>query len=105
MINLNSLILEGKVSGEPSILEEEKGKVLRFTVKSERSYKEENGEEVKEISSFICEAFGTMADEKIVRLIQNERGIRIVGRLKQYTDCEIPYVCIVCEHIEFKLNK
>ena len=99
MNSLNSLILEGKLL-EPTIIENDGEKVLRFFIEVERFYRKAN-EDVRETSRFICEGFGVFTEEKFMRNMIQDRGIRIVGRLKQYKT-EVPYTCIVCEHIEFK---
>ena len=100
MNSLNSLILEGKII-EPTIIENEGEKVLRFFIETERFYVNKDNERVQETSRFICEGFGVFTEEKFMRNMIQDRGIRIVGRLKQYKT-EVPYTCVVCEHIEFK---
>jgi single-stranded DNA-binding protein len=99
---LNSLILEGWVADEPSIVLVGNRQVLRFTVKTERLAVTEEGERVKEESHFPCEAYGVFTEEKFKKWFTDGQGIRLVGRLKQTVDSN---VCIVCEHIEWKLGK
>ena len=77
MNNLNSLILEGVVIGEPH--KSEASDVLNFTVGSERYYKNRAGEDVTETSHFKVVAFGRMCDIPV----KEGSGVRIVGRLKQ----------------------
>ena len=101
MNSLNSLILEGKIHLEPTIIEMDGNKVLRFQIETERFSMNKEGERVHEVSRFICEAYGVMTEEKFTKNMVQDRGICIVGRLKQYAT-EVPYTCIVCEHIEFK---
>ena len=101
MNNLNSLILEGVVIGEPH--KSEASDVLNFTVGSERYYKNRAGEDVTETSHFKVVAFGRMCDIPV----KEDSGVRIVGRLKQnkWTDSEgasHSEVQIVAEHIEIK---
>ena len=100
MNSLNSLILEGKLL-EPDVIEMDGKKVLRFFIETERFYRNADGEDVRETSRFICEGFGVFTEEKFMKNMIQDRGIRIVGRLKQYKT-EVPYTCVVCEHIEFK---
>ena len=102
--NLNSLILEGVVSGEPHLVKT--SDVLNFTVETTRFYKNEAGECVTETSQFKVVAFGSMC--KIP--LKEGSGVRIVGRLKQnkWTDSEgasHSEVQIVAEHIEIKKTK
>ena len=101
MNNLNSLILEGVVIGEPH--KSEASDVLNFTVGSERYYKNRAGEYVTETSHFKVVAFGCMCN----RPVKEGSGVRVVGRLKQnkWTDSEgasHSEVQIVAEHIEIK---
>ena len=104
MNNLNSLILEGVVIGEPH--KSEASDVLNFTVGSERYYKNRAGEDVTETSHFKVVAFGRMCDIPV----KEGSGVRIVGRLKQniWTDSDgmkHSEVQIVAEHIEIKKNE
>ena len=101
MNNLNSLILEGVVSGEPH--KSEASDVLNFTVGSERYYKNRAGEDVEEKSQFKVVVYGRMCKLSL----KDGVGVRIVGRLKQnkWTDSEgasHSEVQIVAEHIEIK---
>ena len=100
MNSLNSLILEGKLVN-PEVIEMDGNKVLRFFIETERWYLDKDNQRVLETSRFICEGFGVMTEEKFMKNMIQDRGIRIVGRLKQYKT-EVPYTCVVCEHIEFK---
>ena len=99
MNSLNSLILEGKIL-EPTVIEMDGNKVLRFFIEVERYYRKAN-EDVRKTSRFICEGYGVFTEAKFMKNMIQDRGIRIVGRLKQYKT-EVPYTCVVCEHIEFK---
>ena len=104
MNNLNSLILEGVVIGEPH--KSEASDVLNFTVGSERYYKNRAGEYVTETSHFKVVAFGRMCDIPV----KEGSGVRVVGRLKQniWTDSDgmkHSEVQIVAEHIEIKKNE
>ena len=100
---LNSLILEGVVSGEPHLNETSTTSVLNFTIEHTRYYKNKEGEDVTETSHFKVVAFGRMCDIPV----KEGGGVRIVGRLKQnkWTDSEgasHSEVQIVAEHIEIK---
>lgn len=102
--NLNSLILEGVVSGEPHLVET--SDVLNFTVETTRYYKNRAGEDVEEKSQFKVVVYGRMCKLPL----KDGVGIRIVGRLKQnkWTDFEgasHSEVQIVAEHIEIRKTK
>lgn len=102
--NLNSLILEGVVSGEPHFVET--SDVLNFTVEVTRYYKNRAGEDVGEKSLFKVIAFGAMS-----RLpLKDGMSVRLVGRLKQntWTDkdgASHSEVQVIAEHIEMRAKK
>ena len=100
---INSLILEGVVSGETHLNETSTTSVLNFTIEHTRYYKNKLGEDVTETSHFKVVAFGRMCDIPV----KEGSGVRVVGRLKQnkWTDSEgasHSEVQIVAEHIEIK---
>ena len=104
MNNLNSLIVEGVVIGEPH--KSEASDVLNFTVGSERYYKNKAGEDVEEKSQFKVVVYGRMCKLPL----KDGVGVRIVGRLKQnkWTDSDgvsHSEAQIVAEHIEIKKTK
>lgn len=103
---LNSLIIEGTVE------EVRKSAVINtvsMTVKSIRNYKGSDGNVLDEISYFDIECYGNLADA-CEKLAKKDRGVRIVGRLKQkrWTD-DSGKICskivVIAEHIEFKPMK
>lgn len=100
MNNLNSLILEGVVSGEPHKVEA--SEVLNFTIGVERYYRNRANEDVTETSLFKVVAFGSMSRLPLKAGI----GVRVVGRLKQNTWEENGVthseVQVVAEHIEIR---
>ena len=101
---INSLIIEGVVSGEPHLVE--KSDVLNFTVETTRYYKNRAGEDVEEKSQFKVVVYGRMCNLPL----KDGVGVRIVGRLKQniWTDSDgmkHSEVQIVAEHIEIKKTK
>jgi single-strand DNA-binding protein len=104
MNNLNSLILEGVVVGEPHKVEA--SEVLSFSVGVERYYKNRAGEDVTETSQFKVIAFGAMSKLPL----KDGMGVRLVGRLKQnkWTDSDgvsHSEVQVVAEHIEVRKSK
>ena len=99
--NLNSLILEGVVSGEPHLVKT--SDVLNFTVETTRYYKNRAGEDVEEKSQFKVVVYGRMCKLPL----KDGVVIRLVGRLKQnkWNDSDgVPHseVQIVAEHIDIK---
>ena len=103
---INSLILEGVVSGEPHLNETSTTSVLNFTIEHTSYYKNKLGEDVTETFQIEVVAFGSMC--KIP--LKDGSIVRIVGRLKQnkWTDSEgasHSEVQIVAEHIEIKKTK
>ena len=103
MNNLNSLIIEGVVVGEPRYLEEHN--VLNFTIEVTRYYKTRDGNDSTELSQFKVVAYGLMSTLPL----KDGDNIRLVGRLKQNTwvDGGVTHseVQIVAEHIEIKRTK
>ena len=98
---INSLIIEGVVSGEPHLVKTYD--VLNFTVETTRYYKNRAGEDVEEKSQFKVVVYGRMCKLPL----KDGVGIRVVGRLKQnkWTDSEgasHSEVQIVAEHIEIR---
>ena len=101
--NLNSLILEGVVKGEPHLVET--SDVLNFTIEVTRYYRNRAGEGVEEKSLFKVVAFGAMSKLPL----KDGVGVRLVGRLKQNTwvDDGVSHseVQVVAEHIEIRKTK
>ena len=98
---INSLIIEGVVSGEPHLVKT--SDVLNFTVETTRYYKNRAGEDVEEKSQFKVVVYGRMCKLPL----KDGVGVRVVGRLKQniWTDSDgVPHleVQIVAEHIEIR---
>jgi single-strand DNA-binding protein len=94
MNSLNSILIEGKLIADPN-----KNDVgCTFIITSDRYYKDDK-DMVKEVSYFIVEAFGRLADACMNELKRN-RGVRVVGRIKQLSiDSRMT---IVAGHVEFK---
>ena len=106
MNNLNSIILEGNLTRDPSMDTTPKGTaVCHFTVASNRYYKSE-GERQEEVGFFDVEVWSRLA-ETCNEYLTKGRGVRVVGRLKQdrwsTADGEPrSRVRIVGEHVEFR---
>ena len=102
MNNLNSLIIEGVVKGEPHKEEVGASNRMFFTVEVARYYKTRDGNDGTELSQFKVVVYGRMCDTPI----KDGVGIRVVGRLKQNTwasdGVSHSEVQIVAEHIEIR---
>ncbi len=105
MNNLNSLILEGVVKGEPHHEEVGASNRMYFTVEVARYYKTRDGNDATELSQFKIVAYGRMCDTPL----KDGMGVRLVGRIKQNTwgDGDVTHseVIVVAEHIEVKRTK
>ena len=95
---LNSIILEGNVTRELDGNTFEIG-VIRYS-------KKDNGDKAEEKSNFEIE-IGCMLTDVLRKNIYKDRGIRVVGRLKQIRwtaeeDKPCSKVVVIAEHLEFK---
>lgn len=104
---INSLIIEGVVSGEPHYVESVG--VLKCTIAVERSYKDRDGNEVTEVSQFKVVCSGRLAEYANSHM-KDGVGVRVVGRLKEnkWSDGDgvsHSEVQVVAEHIEIKRKK
>ena len=105
--DLNSLILEGVVIGEPHYLEATQR--LEFAIDSSRVFKNASGEDVVEHYQFDVVSYGGYG-KILLKLLKSCAGVRIVGILKQnkWTDGDgvsHSEAQIVAEHIEIKKTK
>lgn len=107
MNNLNSIIIEGNVVKQNSIVEPVEGfKKYAFSIAVNRWYKNKDGDGISEVSYFDIETYGKMAEYTMPKALKG-RGIRVVGRLKQdrwedETGKKVSKVFVVAEHIEYK---
>jgi single-strand DNA-binding protein len=106
MNSLNSIVIEGNLTRDPTYKETAKGTAIcAFSIAANRFYK--NGDNMeKEVSFFDVEAWAKLA-ERCYNLGRKGRGARVVGRLKQdrWTDSDgkaRSRVSIVAEHVEFR---
>ena len=101
--NLNSVLLEGVIlkKSKHGIIRVKGISSIRFSVKSIRQYIDD----APEISIFEVEAFGKLAETCAVECIK-DRGLRVVGRLRQENDevdgVKVSQTWIIAEHVEFK---
>ena len=105
MNNLNSLIIEGVVKGEPHNEEVGASNRMYFTVEVARYYKTRDGNDATERSQFKVVAYGRMCGTPL----KDGSEVRLVGRLRQsvwstdgVTHSEVQ---IIAEHIEIKYTK
>lgn len=111
---LNQIIIEGHVADRVIYHETNKYPSDDFPmavlpISVERNYRTADGETITETSLFDVEAYGTLA-ETIMEHAHENRGIRVMGHLKQkkWTNSDgIPHnkTVIIAEHVEFKYMK
>ena len=109
MNSLNSILVEGNLTKDPTLSTTPKGTaVCNFSVASNRFYRS-NDELQKEVSFFDVEVWSRLA-ERCADELHKGRGVRVVGRLKQdrWQDTEgnpRARVKIVAEHVEFRRSR
>ena len=105
MTDLNSVLLEGRLTQDPELTYTPKGQsICRFSIASNR-YRKDSGEWEKTTNYFVIETWGTLADVCFEHLHKG-RGVRTVGHLKQsqwkQNGVNHNRIIIVAEHVEFK---
>lgn len=106
MNNLNSILIEGRLTKEPRLSEVGEGKnVCRLSLASNRYYRNTEKELVNEVNYIDVDVWGNMAQVCSDNLSKG-RGVRVVGRLKheRWQDEEQNYRdrhIIIAEHVEF----
>lgn len=104
---LNSLLIEGNLTNDPTITQTPSGAtVCNFSIATNRYYKDRAEEVIQETSFFDVTAWAKLA-EACEKNARKGRAVRVVGRIKQerWTTDEgktNSRVVIVAEHIEFK---
>ena len=103
MNDMNSLLIEGVVKGEPHHEEVGASNRMYFTIEVARYDKTLEENDATERSQFKVVVYGHLS----TRSLKDGMGVRLVGRLKQniWTDSEgasHSEVQIVAEHIEIK---
>lgn len=107
MNNLNSLIIEGEVVSNDYL--ESNGVPMASTkLAVSRTYKNAEGKEIKEVSTFEVRSYGKLAE--ITKNYAKEGCcMRVVGRLKEehwtYEGEDCSKVVIISEHNEYKKAK
>ncbi len=105
MNQLNSVLLEGNLTAEPSLNVTKSGtSVCHFSVASNRYFKK-NGEQVQDTTFIDIETWSGLADN-CNKYLAKGRGVRIVGRIAQdkwiSEGTSKSKIKIIAEHIEFK---
>jgi single-strand DNA-binding protein len=106
MNDLNSILIQGNLVQDPVLRTTSKGtSFCTLSLASNRYYKQDSGLE-HEVSYFDVEAWDKLA-EYVRRFGSKERGVRIVGRIRQYRwtsgdGTSHSKVVIVAEHIELQ---
>jgi single-strand DNA-binding protein len=96
--DLNSILLEGKIRDKPVLAETKAGTPFTEMTVISTGYYSQNGERVREDSTFIVHALSKLA-KTCCEYLKAGRGVRVVGRLKQ---TETGGVVIIAEHVEIK---
>lgn len=102
MNDMNSLLIEGVIKGEPHHEEVGASSKMYFTIEVARYDKTLEGNDATERSQFKVVVYGHLSTWSL----KDGMGVRLVGRLKQNTwvDGGVTHseVQIVAEHIEIK---
>lgn len=109
MNNLNTVLMEGTLIRDPERSHQVTGSsACRISLANNRYYNDRNDNWVNDASFFTVWVFGPVA-ESCLNYLKKGRGIRVVGRLKQfrYTSAGLgrEKVAILAEHIEFQPQK
>lgn len=95
---LNSILIEGSLTEDPTMEDLESGaRVCRFTLEFHRFFIE-NNERKTETGRISVEVWNRTA-ELCQKTLSKKRGVRVVGRIKDIGDGKI---IVVGESIEFK---
>ncbi len=102
MNHLNTVLIEGNLTRDPQYISAKEG--CSFTIANNRYYLKD-GKWVNEASFFIVFAYGRLG-ESCLKYLTKGRGVRVCGRLKQFTSNRrnLPqdFVFIIAEHVEFQ---
>jgi len=109
MNNLNTVLIEGQLTRDPFLTASAAQTVMcKMSLANNRYYLNKDGKWKQDPSYFSVYVFGSVA-ETCLRVLKKGRGIRVVGRLKQYSWPEAGItrekVAILAEHIEFQPEK
>ncbi len=102
MNNLNTVLVEGLLTRDPERMGPEGSSMCRMGLANNRYYfSDKEGRWIPDTSFFTIQVYGSAA-ESCMRRLKKGRGIRVVGRLKQYVTkhTNLEKVYILAEHIE-----
>ncbi len=104
MNNLNTVLVEGLLTRDPERMGPEGTSMCRMGIANNRYYfSDRESRWITDTSFFTIQVYGAVAEACLNRL-RKGRGIRVVGRLKQYVGQrnKVEKVYIQAEHIEFQ---
>ena len=81
MNQLNSVLLEGNLTEDPKKIEISNGTLVKFTIASNRYYRDKNNESKTETLFIPVQCWGTFG-ETIMPHVQKGSAVRVVGRLR-----------------------
>ncbi|HAN43455.1 MAG TPA: hypothetical protein DCP98_08540 [Sphaerochaeta sp.] len=102
MNNLNTVLVEGLLTRDPERMGPEGSSMCKIGIANNRYYFSEKEDRwIPDTSFFTIQVYGAVA-ESCMRRLKKGRGIRVVGRLKQYISkySNSEKVFIQAEHIE-----
>ncbi len=102
MNNLNTVLVEGLLTRDPERMGPEGSSMCKIGIANNRYYYSEKAQDwIPDTSFFTIQVYGAVA-ESCMRRLKKGRGIRVVGRLKQYISkySNSEKVFIQAEHIE-----
>jgi len=108
MNNLNSVLLEGNLVRDPELIRFEGNETVltKFSIASNRYYRNQKGESVEEVLFMPVNVWGRLA-ENCSNYLSKGREVRVVGRLRQerWIDKEgnnRDRFVVVADHVEFR---
>ena len=109
MNNLNTVMIEGQLTRTPSLgTSPAQTQMCRLSIANNRYYLDKDGDWKQDPSYFTVHVYGNVASACVAHL-KKGRGVRVVGRLKQYSwldhGIRREKVYILAEHIEFQPAK
>lgn len=109
MDNLNQILIEGRLTRDPvESFTTAECPLCRFPIANNRFFKSKKKPQGEQDTSyFLVECWGKVAESCLAHL-KKGTGVRVVGRLKQYSwkeDRPHERVYIIAEHIQFQPSK
>ena len=109
MNNLNTVMIEGQLTRTPNLgTSPAQTQMCRLSIANNRYYLDKEGNWKQDPSYFTVHVYGNVASACVAHL-RKGRGVRVVGRLKQYSwvdqGMRREKVYILAEHIEFQPAK